>query len=152
MNYLNRLTARLGENSPGERPTKPTQPGSVGSVGEPAGDVQVLPPTVVLGLHRLATSPPPHRVADPTLWRKIVDDALRLKNEGWATVALALGWSPLDLWGHSLDRDGLAVWLHGRPIVLIDDRHAIAIDGPERRAQFTRDRAGMTGARLLWEI
>lgn len=115
-----------------------------------ANGMDAVPASVVMGLRRLA-GPAPRTVRDEGAWGEVVADARRLADEGWAASALALGWSPLDLWGYSPDRDGLAVWLRGRGLVLLDAATAVVVNGTGR-AQFTRDRAGMPGATLLWEL
>jgi hypothetical protein len=62
----------------------------------------------------------------------------------------------LDLWGCSPDiggnpdHDGLAVWLDGRRILLLDERTCIVDAGAGARAVFTR--RPIDGAVLLWEI
>lgn len=151
MSYLSRLTERLGENQPDVSLTKLTKPSSVGFVSTPAGQFPALPPSIIMGLHRL-TGPVPRVVADPSVWAEIVADAHRLRDEGWAAIAVALGWSALDLWGHGPEHDGLSVWLCSRRVTLLDAASAVVENGPDRRAQFTRDRGGMPGAKLLWEL
>jgi hypothetical protein len=150
MTYLAKLHALMAEKQPDGEPTKPTEPSFVGFVSSPVEQVSALPPSITMGLHRLV-GPVPRLVRDDTVWREIVADARRLAADGWAASALALGWSALDLFGHSDRRDGLAVWLRGRTLVLLDELTAVVIDG-SGRAQFTRDRGGMPGARLLWEL
>jgi hypothetical protein len=69
-------------------------------------------------LHGLAALP---KMAAPRnirhhVWPTVVADALRLADEGWATQALSMGWSALDLWGVGEEFEGVAVQLRGRPI------------------------------------
>ncbi|KQN10319.1 hypothetical protein ASE83_12420 [Sphingomonas sp. Leaf32] len=66
----------------------------------------------------------------------MVDDAHALAVDGWAGKALALGWNAYDVFGigkrDSLDFAGLAVWLEGRTILVLDASRAMV-----------RDRGGM---------
>ncbi len=116
---------------------------------------QSLPAAVRAGLATLQTMAAP-RITRPEIWPGVVEDALRLAGDGWAVQALSLSWSPLDLWGCSSvaggnpDHDGLAVWLDGRRIVLLDERTCIVDAGAGARAVFTR--RASTGAVLLWDI
>lgn len=100
-----------------------------------------LEPELYRHLAQLNALPPPPKIQGADNWRAVVEDALRLAREGWAAKALALGWSWLDLYGvgpvDSYQFEGLAVWLAGREIVLLDARSAIAADGG-RRTLFTR--------------
>ena len=120
---------------------------SLATVAALAGSV---PASVVMGLRTLR--PASLRGLVTTVWTDIVADARRLESDGWGATALALGWSALDLWGVSDRREGLAVWLAGRPIVLLDADTAVVIGERDRRHQYTRCRQGMPGAKLLWEI
>lgn len=130
------------DNSPANVPNVPNVPYS-------------LPATIRAGLVSLQAMAAP-RITRPEIWPGVVADALRLSSEGWAAQAMGLGWSPLDLWGCSPvtrgnpDHDGLAVWLDGRRILLLDERTCIVNAGTGARAVFTRRRS--TGAALLWNI
>lgn len=119
--------------------------------GGQLAELHRMPEAVVTGLRVLRDGLVPS-VADPAAWHGIVLDAIHLATDGWAGKALRLGWSVHDLWGVSADREGLAVWLGGPEIVLLDDRTAVADAGDGRRVQFTRCCHGMPGARLLWEL
>jgi len=103
-----------------------------------------LPPEIVRGLAQLAVRPVP-RVRDVEAWLEIVADAQRLVTEGWAERALALGWAPRDLFGvgknHSDEFEGLAVWLCGRRILLLDEHGVIATD---ERSRFHYSRQGLS--------
>ena len=83
-----------------------------------------LPDDVVAGVQRLRTMRPP-RLLTPGLWPRGISDAIALVDTGWASKALALGWSPLDLFGAVTDTagdpfsDGLAVWLAERKLLAI---------------------------------
>jgi hypothetical protein len=100
-----------------------------------------LPPELVADLRSLASLPPPRKLENPSQWRVVVRDALGLARTGWASSALALGWTPIDLFGvgivESWDFAGLAVWLDGRTIVALDARIAVA-EGPDGRETFYR--------------
>ncbi len=114
-----------------------------------------FPADVVVGLKALQAMAAP-RIARPEIWPGVVADAFRLTSEGWAAQALSLGWTPLDLWGCSPvargnpDHEGLAVWLDGRRILLLDERTCIVDAGAGARAVFTR-REPAVGA-LLWDL
>lgn len=116
--------------------------------------VAPLPADIGAGLDRLRAMRCPKGL-DPLAFRVATLAALGLARDGWAAKALALGWSPLDLFGAVTDAtgdaysNGLAVWLAGRRVLAICATHAIVEDG-EGRAYFNRiDRSG---ARLLWEL
>ncbi len=118
-------------------------------------NVRSLPSDLQAGLVRLQAMSAP-RITRPQVWPEIVSDALRLASEGWAPQAIALGWGPLDLWGCSPDgggnpdHEGLALWLDGRRILLLDERTCIVDAGAGARVVFTR--RPFEGAVLLWEI
>jgi hypothetical protein len=69
---------------------------------------------------------------------------------------LALGWSPLELWGCSPvrggnpDHDGLAVWIDGRRAVLLNADCCMVETAPGSHSFFNRRQAG--GAVFLWDI
>lgn len=131
----------VGDNSP-IVPNVPNVPGS-------------LPSAVKLGLPRLRGMAAP-RIARPEVWPQVVADAARLANDGWAAQALALGWDPLHLWGCSpdpggnVDHEGLAVWLRGRPVLLLDAHSCLVATGPRNHSIFNA--RPMPGAMLLWEL
>src|SRR5665213_1163529 len=130
------------DNSPPNVPIVPNVPG-------------LLPPDLSDGLESLRAMAAP-RITRPEVWPEIVSDALLLARDGWAETAMALGWSPLQLWGCSPDRggnpadDGLAVWLAGRRVLLIDGASCIVESGPKARAVFSRRPAA--GAVFLWQL
>lgn len=105
-------------------------------------------------LRRLEAMPAP-RVIGRGAWRPIVDDAMRIARDGWAASALALGWSEADLFGIGPHDDvefaGLAVWLRGRPIVVVDVARAIVADGDRRAAYNRRSLRGVKSV-LLWQF
>ena len=89
--------------------------------------------------------PPPRKIEKVASWHAVVEDAMRLAREGWAAKARALGWSVADLYGvgpvDSYEFEGLAIWIAGRSIGMLDDRHAVVIDG-NRRDMFVRGGPG----------
>jgi hypothetical protein len=105
-------------------------------------------------LRRLDEMPVP-RVVGRGSWRPIVDDAMRIARDGWAASALSLGWSPHDLFGigphDDLEFAGLAVWLHGRAIMVVDEARAIVADS-DGRAAFHRVGPPAIKPVLLWEF
>lgn len=116
-----------------------------------------LPADLVDGLAELRSCPAP-RITRPEVWPVVVADALRLADDGWASQALGLGWGPVDIWGCSPDvggnpdHDGLAVWLAGRRVLLLDERTCIVEAGPVARSVFTRRQPPPAGAVFLWEL
>ena len=118
-------------------------------------NVTDLPALVRDGLELLvqAAAPP---VRSPELWPRAVADALRLASEGWASTALSLGWSPLDLFGAVTDvrgdpdADGLAVKLSGRKVLAICASFATVADANGGRTYLYR--GNTEGARLLWAL
>jgi hypothetical protein len=85
----------------------------------------------------------------------VLADAARLASEGWASQALALGWSPFDLFGAIASQDGdpdgngLAVWLRGRKVLAVTETCA-SVEESGGRAYFNRRER--SGAVLLWEL
>jgi len=121
-----------------------------------------LPDDMAAALRRLEVLPPPRKLQHAENWRGVVADAMTLARDRWAAKAMALGWTAGDLFGigrrGDWDFQGLAVWLDGRRIVLLDDRCVIvAAKGGQARAAFERG-----GARhgvqprvdpvMLWEF
>lgn len=88
-----------------------------------------LPPDLANGLERLNRTPTARFRGDKAVWARVVDDAHALAVDGWAAKALALGWSPYDVFGiglrDSLDFAGLAVWLEGREVVVMNADRAM---------------------------
>jgi hypothetical protein len=114
-----------------------------------------IPADVADGLDRLAHIAPPKGV-NRDHWEQAVRDAHTLAGGGWAQQALALGWTPLDLFGAVTDKlgdpsgDGLAVKLAGRKLLAISEGFATIENGSSGRAYLHR--YSNDGARLLWEI
>jgi hypothetical protein len=121
-----------------------------------------LPDDLTAALRRLETLPPPRKIERAANWRGVVADAMTLARDRWAAKAMALGWTAGDLFGvgarDDWDFQGLAVWLDGRRVVMLDHRQAIAAgDPPDGRSAFMRGgmRHGMhpTVARvMLWDF
>lgn len=114
-----------------------------------------LPEELGQGLVRLRSMPMP-RISTPSVWPDIVEDATRLARDGWARIALGLGWTAIDLFGAVPGKagdpagDGLAVKVGGRRVLAICDKFAIVSDGPGARTYIYR--GNNEGARLLWEL
>ena len=94
-------------------------------------------------IRRLETLPPPRKLEHPQNWPGVVADALTIAREGWAAKAIALGWTAGDLFGigsrDDWDFQGLALWLNGRRILMLDDKHAIAVGNTaDYRSAFVR--------------
>lgn len=139
---------------------------SANSANSPATDDQTAPSgtngtngtppaPIAEGLAALASGvTPPVRCSD--LWPQVVADALRLGSDGWASAALNLGWSPLDLFGveadpdGSADTDGLAARLCGRRVLAICESFATVADPGDGRSYLYR--GDTSGGRLLWEM
>jgi len=100
---------------------------------------------------KMRTMRPPRRLINPDNWAGVVADAETLLMHGWAGQALRFGWNPLEIFGVSDDYDGLAVWLNGHHLVLLDDRGAIALDHPGGRNRYWFHRRDPAGAVMLWE-
>lgn len=110
-----------------------------------------LPDDLVAGVARLKKMRAPCLLL-PDKWPIAVAGAVYLIESGWAAKALALSWSPLDLFGAVTDprgdpySDGLAVWLSGRKLLAICATFAVA-DYGGGRAYFNRRQ--QVGAKLL---
>lgn len=97
------------------------------------------------------------RITLPQVWPEIVADAARLASEGWAAQALALGWKELELFGCCGEpkgepmQAGLAVWLAGRRVLLLDALSCLVEDGPNARAVFY-GRSVAPGGVFLWDL
>ena len=132
------------------------QPALVPPMAESFG----LPDDLAASLRALEYMPAPRKIEQADSWRGIVRDALAIARGGWAANAIALGWSNGDLFGIGPRDDwefsGLAVWLRGRSIVLLDQHRAIVADR-DHRAAFTRGGMGhgthpTVTPVMLWEF
>ncbi len=154
MSYLERLDARAAMSA-GAEPAKGAKGGFDPFEGDPRALIPAIPAPCADGLRRLRSMPSP-RLVRPDAWPRVVSDALRLARDGWASKALALGWSPLDLFGAVTDSlgdpagDGLAVWIAGRKLLAMTADYAVVEDGPGGRSYFNRRES--EGAVLLWAI
>jgi hypothetical protein len=102
-----------------------------------------LPDDLAAALRRLETMPAPRKLQQPANWRSVVADAMVLARDRWAAKAMALGWTVGDLFGVGAKTDwdfqGLAVWLGGRRIIMLDEKQAIVVgDSGDFRAAFVR--------------
>lgn len=94
-------------------------------------------------LRRLETLPPPGKLERAGNWRGVVTDAMMITRDRWAAKAIALGWTAGDLFGvgprDDWDFQGLAVWLNGRRIIMLDAERAIVAGDPgDYRSAFVR--------------
>jgi hypothetical protein len=112
------------------------------SIPAPVDENYGLPDSVAAGLRRLRELPPPRKIEISENWRGVVADALSMARDDWAANAIALGWTVGDLFGvgpcDDWDFQGLAVWLDGWRIVLIDSAQAIAVSTDGERRHFLR--------------
>lgn len=102
-----------------------------------------LPNDIAASLRRLETLPPPRTLERATNWRGVVADAMTIARDRWAVKAMALGWTAGDLFGiaprDDWDFQGLAVWLEGRRIVMLDGQRVIvAGKAGDYRSSFER--------------
>ena len=154
MSYLERLQAKAAMNAP-TAPAKGAKAPSDPFEGEPTGRFTGMPSELSDGLRRLAIMPAP-RLINPEAWPTAVSGALGLARDGWAEKALTLGWPALDLFGAVPDPagdpegDGLAVWLSGRKVLVLDEMCAVSGDANGGRFYFHRPRAA--GAVLMWNL
>lgn len=115
-----------------------------------------LPAMIERGLDVLSRCSAPGG-CDRAIWSVVVADALRLRDEGWAATALAMGWTPEQLFGVDRDGRGVARQLDGRPILALLSEG----DAPGARAMFVLDDGGgvraclnrsTAPARMLWDL
>lgn len=141
------LAAKLEAGGGGEakRDNRDESPPFVSNVPNVLGH---LPADVRAGLARLQSAPAPN-IADPEVWPEIVADALRLATEGWAGQALLLDWAASDLWGHSEDAPGLAVWLTGRRVLGLTERVCTVEAKPGALAFYNRRSSERV---FLWDL
>jgi hypothetical protein len=128
------------------------------TVSFPRGETQEtsLPADLVAGLAHLREMRPP-RIKSPDVWPTVVADAVRLAAEGWAAQALALGWKDKELFGTSgvpggdSTQEGLAVWLAGRRVLLLDALSCIVDVGAGTRAVFYGGSVRPGGV-FIWDL
>lgn len=101
-----------------------------------------LPDNLAAALRRLETLPPPRKIENAEVWRRVVADALRIARDRWAAKALAMGWTAGDIFGvgprDDWDFQGLAAWLDGMRIVMLDDTQAISTNDAGKNRYFIR--------------
>jgi hypothetical protein len=135
------LEAEGRDDADNDRPASP----NVANVANVMGG---LPLPVFNGLTRLRSLPAPRRLLTPANWAGVIADAETLVVDGWAAQALRLGWEPIELFGVGPDYDGLAVWLNGRRLSLLDQASAISKAG---NARHFFNRRPPAGAVMLWD-
>lgn len=128
-----------------------------GKVGGADAQSWGLEPALTAALIALSAVPPPARIKDRGVWREIVDDALGLARDGWAATAMALGWSAYDLFGTGPDDsnqyDGLAVWLAGRAVAMLDENKVRTTCGATFfREDFMRPASPRVTPVYLWQL
>lgn len=108
--------------------------GEVAPVAAPSLENFGLPDDLAAALRRLERMPAPRKLERPQNWGGVIADAMTLARDRWAAKAIALGWTAGDLFGVGVrddwDFQGLAVWLDGRRIVMLDDKQAIVVGKP----------------------
>ena len=107
-----------------------------------------LSPTIIDGLTNLRFMDSPAGLFDQENWATIIHDAERLVMDNWAAQAVGLGWEPIELFGFGHRFDGLASWLEGRKLILLDNARALAIGRGGERAVYKR--TDPAGAVMLW--
>ena len=122
-----------------------------------ASHARGLPRHAVVGLADLHGRSAPAGLIHPERWPTIVADAERLAAGRWAVTAICLGWTLRDLFGcappgiREPDMDGLAAWLDGRRLIVMDEARAVA-SHPATGAVSHFRRPDQPGATLLWEF
>ncbi len=140
---------------PPEREAPPAKPANVANPDQTLAALATLAGSLDGDVRSMMGAPPPRRV-DPIAWQRVVDDALRLLDDGWAAKAMALGWSTVEIFGAVPDPagdpagDGLAVWMAGRKLLALTGEYAVVDDGGGGRSYFNRREA--EGVVLLWEL
>jgi|SRR6185437_4680802 len=109
-------------------------------------------------LAQLDASRPPGDVP-PKRWRRFIDDCGRFLDDGWAIRAVALGWSPLDLFGCDrtrpfarVDRAGLLWLLNGNRLVALSPSTAVIATPSGSRLTYHRRARSAAEATLVWEL
>lgn len=142
----------LGEEEKSAKPSAAPEPAKP--------NPRQLPAKLARNLEILRHLPAPERLLNKDNWRLVVADAMRLADEGWAAQALQFEWPVRDLFGcgsrDSGEFEGLAIWLRGRRISILDDKGVIAIDELQVRHCFRRpstrpDLEGVVPV-ALWEF
>jgi hypothetical protein len=100
-----------------------------------------------------ATGVPPH------YWPRVQRDTARLADGGWLDRALALGWTPADLFGcdvrapwHRLDRAGLVLLLGGHEITGLDAGAATLRTATGSVQRYRRRPPASPPVSLLWQL
>lgn len=112
------------------------------------------------GLIELRRRQPP-KLTMPTQWWGTAVDAVLLHTGGWTEKALRLGWSVADLYGIGPKDDqqfaGLAAWLDGREVVMIDEHGASAAlmsrgSAIEQPLRYRRRDPHNCGPVMIWDF
>jgi hypothetical protein len=110
-----------------------------------------------VGFARLDRDRPPGDVP-PRRWQRFVDDVGLFVDSPFCTVAAALGWGALDLFGCDCDRPfaridqaGLLLLLAGNKLIALSENTA-TIGMPTGAQQTYRRKAGEPGRVLAWEL
>jgi hypothetical protein len=108
-------------------------------------------------LARLDPAEPPIDIP-PERWERFIDDCGRFL-DGWVHFALALGWSPLDLFGcdrerpwQCIDHQGLLWLLNGNNLVVLSAETAIIETSHNGRQTYRRRVLKPGRVVLAWEL
>jgi hypothetical protein len=109
-------------------------------------------------LARLDATQPPGDVP-VARWRAFIDDAGRFIDGGWCARAIALGWTPLQLFGCDrhrpfarIDTAGLVWLLHNRDLVALTSESAVIEVSSGVRQTLRRRYAEPNRAVLAWDL
>jgi hypothetical protein len=109
-------------------------------------------------LARLDATRPPGDVP-VARWRAFIDDAGRFIDGGWCARAIALGWTPQQLFGCDrhrpfarIDHAGLVWSLNGRKLIALADATAVMEAAPDIRQTYRRLPAEQGGGVLPWQL
>jgi hypothetical protein len=95
----------------------------------------------------------------PSRWPQIQRDTRQLVEGGWTRRALALGWTPADLFGcdqrapwYRLDRSGLVLLLGGHEVVELTSDEAVLRARTGSELGYRRRPPAKPPVALLWEV
>jgi hypothetical protein len=158
------MTTRTTPTTPSETWTRPQESFADDApfidFGERAAIIEIdggLPPEIAQGLADLCSMPPPAGFTTER-WEAAVDQAARFADE-WGAKALALGWTPEELFGlHPIaaaarhDVMGLAFALQpGQRMLSLTDDSAVIESASGSRNTFRRQ-SGKGDAALAWQL
>jgi hypothetical protein len=108
-------------------------------------------------LARLDPAKPPCDIP-PDRWVRFIDDCGRFL-DAWAHYTLALGWTPLDLFGcdrerpwERIDQQGLLWLINGNSLVALSAESAIVEILPDRRETYRRRALEPGRVVLTWDL